>query len=159
MELSDKPTFDEGSFDKILVTCSAIANIRKGSKGYVVVGVADNTARALRDRELFGSEPLLFGGFHITGVEHEAKFLGKNLDQLFQMITDRIGRSELSEPLKSYINSHMKCVSYFDKTVFVLEVEGQDQPSLYGNKYFARRGTQVIELGPEDFPTLFSKFR
>lgn len=159
LELSNNPAFDEGSLDKILETCSAIANIQKGHKGYVVIGVADNSATALRVKGLFGVEPLLFGEFHVTGVEHEAKFLGKDLDQLFQIITDRIGRSEISEPLKSYINSHMKCVSYFDKTVFVLEIEGQDQPSLYKKKYFARRGTQVIELGPEDYPVLFSRFR
>lgn len=95
----------------------------------------------------------------MTGVEHEAIFLGKNLDQLFQMITDKINRSELSEPLKSYVGAHMKCVSYFDKTVFVLEVEGQQQPSLYKKTYFCRRGTQVVELEPEDFPVLFSRFR
>lgn len=159
LELSDKPTFDEGSFDKILETCAAIANIQKGHKGYVIIGVADNTATALRVRKLFGVEPLIFSEFHITGIEHEAKNLGKNLDQLFQLITDRIERSELSEPLKSYINSHMKSVRYFDKTVFVLEIEGQDLPSLYRKKYFSRRGAQVIELEPEDFPTLFSRFR
>ncbi|MDQ4628365.1 DUF262 domain-containing protein [Janthinobacterium lividum] len=159
LELSNKPTFDEGSFDKVMETCAAIANIQKGHKGYLVIGVAENAATALRVKELFEAEPLSFGEFYVTGVEHEAKFLGKNLDQLFQVITDRIGRSEISEPLKSYIGSHMKSVRYFDKTVFVIEIEGQDQPSLYKKKYFSRRGAQVIELGPEDYPTLFSRFR
>ena len=159
LELSDNPKFDDGSFDKILETCAAIANIQKGHKGYVIVGVADNAPTALRVGKLFGVDPLLFGEFHVTGVEHEAKFLNKDLDQLFQMITDRINRSELSEPLKSYVGAHMKCVSYFDKTVFVLEVEGQQQPSLYKKKYFSRRGTQVIELEPEEYPNLFSRFR
>ena len=159
LELSNKPTFDEGSFDKVMETCAAIANIQKGHKGYLVIGVAENAATALRVKELFEAEPLSFGEFYVTGVEHEAKFLGKNLDQLFQVITDRIGRSEISEPLKSYIGSHMKSVRYFDKTVFVIEIEGQDQPSLYKKKYFSRRGAQVIELGPEDYPALFSRFR
>jgi hypothetical protein len=32
LELSDNPTFDEMSFDKILETCAAISNIHKGNK-------------------------------------------------------------------------------------------------------------------------------
>jgi hypothetical protein len=53
----------------------------------------------------------------------------------------------------------MKCVSYFDKTVFVFEIEGQEQPSLYRKKYFERQGTQVAEIEPENYPALFSRFR
>ncbi|MNG41758.1 hypothetical protein D3C84_1311480 [compost metagenome] len=52
----------------------------------------------------------------------------------------------------------MKCVSYFDKTVFVFEVEGQEQPSLYRKKYVERQGNQVIDVEPEKFPALFSRF-
>jgi hypothetical protein len=159
LELSDNPSFDDSSFDKILETCVSIANIQKGHKGYVIVGVSDKPQTALRVKSLFGVEPILFGGFQVTGVEHEATHIGKNLDQLFQMVTDKIRSSEISEPLKSYINSHMKCVSYFDKTVFVLEVQGQEQPSLYKKKYFERLGTQVFEVEPENFATIFSRFK
>lgn len=159
LELADKPKFDEDSFDKILETCAAISNIHKGHKGYVIVGVSDKPATAARVDDLFGVKPILFGGFQVIGIEHEAKYLNKTLDQLFQLITERVKNSELSEPLKSYINSHLKCVSYFDKTVFVFEVQGQEQPSLYRKKYFERNGTQVVEVEPENYPALFSRFR
>ena len=76
----------------------------------------------------------------------------------FQLITDKIKGSELSEPLKSYVNTHLKCVSYFDKTVFVFEVEGQAQPSLYKKKDVERQGAQVFDVEPENFSTLFSRF-
>jgi len=158
IELSDNPRFDEWSFDKILETCAAISNIQRGHKGYVIVGVADKSATALRVHELFGVKPITFNNFQITGVEHEAERLGKTLDQFFQLITDKVKNSDLSEPLKSYVNSHMKCVSYFDKTVFVFEVEGQEQPSLYRKKYVERQGNQVIDVEPEKFPALFSRF-
>jgi len=92
-------------------------------------------------------------------VEHEANYLHKNLDQFFQYITDRINGSRISEPLKDYLNSHLKCVRYYDKTVFVFEVLGQEQPSLYDQRYFVRRGTQVMEVAPEDYPALFARFR
>lgn len=159
LELSSNPSFDEGSFDKILETCVAISNIQKGHRGYVIVGVSDKPQTALRVKELFGVEPILFGGFQVTGVEHEADVIDKNLDQLFQLVTDKIRASDISEPLKSYINSQMKCVSYFDKTVFVFEVQGQEQPSLYKKKYFERQGTQVFEVEPENFATIFSRFK
>ncbi|WAH57759.1 DUF262 domain-containing protein [Pseudomonas silvicola] len=158
LELSKNPTFDEQSFSKILETCAAISNIQQGHKGYVIVGVSDKLETALRVKAMFGVEPILFGGFQVTGVEHEAGFVNKNLDQLFQMVTDKIRGSELSEPLRSYISSHMKCVSYFDKTVFVFEVKGQEKPSLYKKRYFERQGTQVFEVEPENFSSLFSRF-
>ncbi|WP_200938135.1 hypothetical protein [Methylobacterium sp. Leaf108] len=133
--LSPHPSFDEGSFDKIMETCVAISNIGKGHKGYVLVGVAENAQTAARVQEIFGSQSLPFGGFYVTGVDHEADRAGKSLDQMFQDITERVGRSQISEPLRSYINSHLKCVKYYDKTVFVFEVVGQEIPSHLGGKW------------------------
>ncbi|TPW26344.1 DUF262 domain-containing protein [Martelella alba] len=159
MTLAAVPSFDEGAFDKILETCVAIANIGPGHKGYVVVGVADKPATAVRVEELFGVKPFAQGGFYVTGVEHEAAKMGKNLDQLFQDITDRISRSGISEPLKSFVNSRLKSASYFDKSVFVFEVVGQDQPSMYCDKYYQRQGTQVFEVEPKGYPALFGRFR
>ncbi|MGJ5087429.1 hypothetical protein ACQR06_18005 [Bradyrhizobium sp. HKCCYLRH1065] len=153
------PQFDEGSFDKIMETCAAIANIGKGHRGYVLVGVAENVATAARVQEVFGSKPLSFGGFHVTGVDHEAKYAGKNLDQMFQDITDRVGRSAISEPLRSFINSHLKCVQYYDKTVFVFEVFGQDSPSHWNGKWPERQGAQVKEVPPDRMGALFDRFK
>lgn len=156
--LSKNPSFDEGSFDKIMETCAAIANIGKGQKGYVLVGVADSAQTAARVQEVFGSQPLSFKGFHVTGVDHEAKYAGKSLDEMFQDITDRVGRSALSEPLKSYINSHLKCVQYYDKTVFVFEILAQDGPSHWMGKWPERQGTQVKDVPPDRMGGLFERF-
>lgn len=157
--LSKPPHFDEVSFGKIMETCAAIANIGKGHKGYVLVGVAENAQTATRVQEVFGSKPLSFSGFHVTGVDHEANHAGKSLDQMFQDITDRVGRSALSEPLRSYVNTHLKCVQYFDKTVFVFEVIGQDAPSHWGGKWPERQGTQVKDVPPERMGALFERFK
>lgn len=157
--LDPSPTFDEGSFEKIMETCAAIANIRKGHKGYVIVGVAENAKTAARVQTVFGSQPISFNGFHITGIEHEASRAGKSLDQMFQDIADRVGRSALSEPLKSYLSSHLKCVQYFDKTVFVFEIVGQDNPSHLGGKWVERQGAQVKEIPADRLGALFERFR
>lgn len=157
--LNPSPSFDERSFEKIMETCAAIANIGKGHKGYVLVGVAENAKTATRVQEIFGSQPLSFNGFHITGVDHEAKHSGKNLDQMFQDIVDRVGRSALSEPLKSYITNHLKCVQYYDKNVFVFEIVGQNSPSHFGGKWVERQGAQVKDIAPEYMGALFDRFR
>jgi hypothetical protein len=157
--LDPSPSFDESSFDKIMETCAAIANIGKGHKGYVLVGVAENPKTAARVQTIFASQPLSFSGFHITGVDHEAKHARKNLDQMFQDIADRVGRSALSEPLKSYISTHLKCVQYYDKTVFVFEIVGQDGPSHWGGRWVERQGAQVKDIPPDRMGALFERFR
>lgn len=158
LKLSEEMSFDENSFEKVLETCAAISNLGRGSKGYVIVGVADKPSTASRVETLFGVSSLPYNGFYVTGIEHEAHALHKNTDQLFHDITNRVRFSELSEPLKSYVNSHLKCVKYFDKEVFVFDISGQNQPSLYKDKYFERQGTQVIEVEPARFSTLFARF-
>ena len=140
-------------------TCAAIANIGKGHKGYVLVGVAENAQTATRVREVFGSEPLSFGGFYVTGVDHEAGHIGKTLDQMFQDITDRLARSALSEPLKSYVSSHVKCVQYYDKTIFVFEVVGQDTPSHWEGRWPERQGAQVKDVPADRMGALFERFK
>lgn len=157
--LTANPSFDEGSFNKIIETCAAIANIGKGHKGYVLVGVAENAATAARVQRVFGVKPLTHGGFYVTGVEHEAQHSGKNLDQMFQDITDRISRSDLSEPLRSYVNSHVKCVQYFDKSIFVFEVLGQGAPSHVGGRWPERQGAQVMDVPPDRMGALFERFK
>ena len=157
--LNQPPSFDESSFDKIMETCAAIANIGKDHKGYILVGVAENAKTAARVQRVFESEPLSFGGFYVTGVGHEAGHAGKNLDQMFQDITDRVARSALSEPLRSYVNSHLKCVQYYDKTVFVFEILGQDSPSHLGGKWPERQGAQVKDVPPDRMSALFERFK
>lgn len=158
LTLSNNPTFDNQSFEKILKTCAAISNISKGHRGYVLVGVAENVETATRVEEIFEASATPCEGFYITGLEHEANYLGKSLDQLFQDIADKIASSNLSEPLRSYVNTHIKCVSYYDKTIVVFEVVGQQQPSLFNGAFYERQGAQVKLIPNENLGSLFSRF-
>lgn len=158
LRLDGTNAFDDGSFEKILQTCAGIANIRKGAKGYVLVGVADKATTAARVQELYGATPLAYEGFFIVGVEHEARCMKKNLDQLFQIIVDKIKSSKLSTPLKDFIARHIKPVRYYDKTVYVFEVEAQEDPSSYDGKYFVRHGAQLEEIPPENLAALIRRY-
>ncbi|MFD0849860.1 DUF262 domain-containing protein [Sphingosinicella xenopeptidilytica] len=159
LTLENSPKFDEDSFTKILKTCAGIANISPGHKGYILVGVAENEGTAERIKILFGEQPRIYSRFYIGGVEHEANFLKKSLDDLFIDVVNRVSNSDISEPLRSYITAHLKCVRYYDKTVFVFQICGQENPSLYGSQYFERCGPQLKEVAPEDFANLFARYK
>jgi len=158
LKLDGSHAFDEDSFEKILRTSVGIANIARGHRGYVLVGIAETTATASRIEQLYGVQSRTFDRFHVSGVEHEAAATEKNLDQFFQLVADKIAKAPISEPLRSYMTSHLKSVRYYDKTVYVFEVCGQDQPSLYDNKYYERVGAQLREVEAAAFPTLFSRY-
>ncbi len=159
LRLDGKNGFDEDSFDKIMKTLVGIANLRVGLRGYVLVGVADRAEDARRVTELFGVDPKPFERFFITGVEHEANALGKNLDQLFQEVTERVRASSVSEPLKDFIARHIKCVRYYDKTVFVFEAQAQQQPSNYEGRFYVRHGNMLAEVPVEQYGGLFARFQ
>ncbi len=150
--------FDDNSFAKIMKTCAAISNIGKGHKGYVIVGIADDDQTAAKIESTYGVTPLSYDRFKVVGVEHEAVKLKKDLDQLFQLISDKISKSALSEPLRSYVASHVKAVRYYDKTIYVFEASGQDQPSLFDSKFYQRVGPQVKEVQPTDLATFIQRY-
>lgn len=154
----DSKEFDEGSFEKILQTCVGIANIEKGCRGYVLVGVADKPATALAVEKAFGAKARQYASFFITGVDHEAEALKKNLDQMFLMIIEKIKTSKISAALRNYICTHLKPVRYYEKTVFVFEVKGQEDPSSYSGEYFIRNGSQVNKVDSSDLPTFIRQY-
>jgi hypothetical protein len=157
-ELNGVPKFDEASFEKILKTLVAISNLGPKRIGYVLVGIAENQGTATRVEKLFGTSPTIYEKFWITGVGHEVQAMGKTHDEFFQLITDKVRNSNISEPLKGYIAANIKPIRYFDKVVYVFEARGMDDPSMYDNKYFERQGTQVIEVNPADFSQFFRRY-
>ena len=158
LRLDGKHAFDEDSFEKILKTLAGIANIRKGVRGYVLVGVADSDLDAKRVTELYGVDAKPFERFFITGVEHEAKALGRSLDQLFMELTSRIKASGLSEPLRDYVARNVKAVRYYDKTVYVFEAQAQEEPSNFNGVFYVRHGNKLAEVPTVQYAELFRRF-
>lgn len=156
--LSMDGQFNEESFRKIMKTCAAISNIGRGHKGYVIVGIVDSDATAAKLEEIYGIATLTYDRFRISGVEHEANATQKTLDQFFQNISDKVASSKLSEPLRSYVTSNLKPVRYYDKTIYVFEVVGQEQPSLYDSKFYHRVGAQVKEIEPADLASFIQRY-
>ena len=150
---------DENSFEKILKTLVGIANIGRGVTGYVLVGVTDKQADATRVQSLFGTAARRFERFWITGVEHEATALSKSLDQFFQLITEKITRSAVSEPLRDYIARNVKLVRYYEKSVLILQAQAQSEPSRYNEEFYSRQGSSLDEVPVERYSDLFRRFQ
>jgi hypothetical protein len=156
--LSKVSKFDKSSFEKILQTCVGIANLSKDSRGYVIVGVADQENTARRIEELFGVQALDFQGFYVTGIEHEAKQDGKTLDQFFQDLIVKIRASSVSEALRSQILRDVKLIKYYNKAIVIFEVSGQDDPSAFDDDYYIREGANLRMLEKKELAPLFKRF-
>ncbi|MBI8085262.1 DUF262 domain-containing protein [Pseudomonas aeruginosa] len=158
LRLDRENKFDEDSFNKILKTLAGIANHAPGAKGYVLVGIADTLEDATRVRDVFKVNPIPFERFYITGVEHEAHAVGKNLDKLLMDIVDKIKRSGLSEPLKDYVARNIKSIRYYDKTIFVFEAQAQAEPSNFEGRFFVRYGNRLESVEPANLGELYRRF-
>jgi len=156
--LDGSAAFDEDNFTKILKTAVGIANIRRGYRGYILVGVADKASDAERVKTLYGAEAIIFEGFSIVGVDGETQALGKTHDQMFQMIVEKVRNSPLSSPLKDHIVRHIKAVRYYDKTIYVFDVEAQEDPSHYDGEYFVRNGAQLGEIPTTELTGFIRRF-
>jgi hypothetical protein len=159
LRLDGSDKFDEESFDKILRTLVGISNIKKGTRGYVVVGVAEKQEDSKRIQDLYGPAPRLYENFYVTGIEHEGKALKKSLDQLFQLVTGKIRSSAVSEPLRDYIARNLKLVRYYDKSVFIFEAHAQEDPSHYSGVYLVRHGNELREVQSANFGELFRRYQ
>ena len=137
----------------------AQANIRRGTTGYVLLGVTDRESDAARVSKLYAVIPTQFERFWITGIEHEAKVLDVNLDQLFRQLTEQIRNSQVSEPLRDYIARQVKVVRYYDKAVVIFETQAQEDPSNYEGQYFIRHGSEVIQVPSTEYGELFRRFQ
>lgn len=159
LRLDGNHTFDESSFEWILSTLVGISNIKKGVKGYVIVGIADNENTADRIKELYSVLSREHDRFSITGLEHEAVAINKSIDKYFHFIKEKIKNSEISSPLREYILRNCKPVRYFDKQLFVLEVEAQEEPSQYKGDFYERHNTDTIKVLSPDFIPFYKRFQ
>jgi hypothetical protein len=159
LRLDGSGQFDDQSFTKILRTLVGIANLGRGTTGYVLVGIADKERDASRVQDLYGEPPRTYERFFVTGIEHESRFTGMSLDQEFQRIVEKVKNSSLSDGLRDYVARNCKLVRYYDKSVFVFESQAQEEPSHCEGKYFVRYGSQLNEIPSERYGELFRRFQ
>lgn len=150
--------FDQKLFSKIVKTLTAMANTLPNSVGYCVLGVADKDASAAQFEKFYLSKPIKYSNFYICGVDDEAIKHNKDVDGYFTKLTQLVKNEPISDRDKDYISRNISSVKYFDKTVVILKIESDSKPSIYGNQYFVRHGSNLEEVKPDSFSDLFSRF-
>jgi hypothetical protein len=114
--------FDNNCFEKICQNIAAMANLGKGKKGYIFLGISDQEKDTLIIETLDKISAPRFFPFGIVGLEREAKIQGITLDQYILNIKRKIRESKLPEWLKTIINTGLTPITYNDHTVLMIEI-------------------------------------
>ncbi|MDU6926236.1 DUF262 domain-containing protein [Franconibacter helveticus] len=156
--LVENAKFDKDLFSQVIKTLTAMANTLPGATGYCVIGIADTKASAARHKKIYGSESISYSSFYVNGIDEEAARYHKDIDTYFTMLTNLVKNEPISDRDRDYISRNISTVRYFDKTVLIFKIESDTKPSIYGKQYFVRHGSNLAEILPENFSTLFSRF-
>ena len=144
---SKNRSFDNKNFDKILQNIAAMANLGKGRKGHIFIGVSDKEQDTKRIEKLDNITSPRFYSFGIVGLEREAYLKGTTLDDYIFSISRGIRESKLPEWLKTAVNTKLTPITYMEHTVLMIEVRAGDEPAWYGEKLYIRDGH---EKQPQD---------
>ena len=140
--LSNNRTFDENFFESFIQNMAAIANLGRGKKGYLFVGISDKEADTQRIESLDGIQASRISPFGIVGLEREAKVRGVSLDEYILIITRKIRDSMLPEWLKTSINTSINPITYSGNTVLMIEITSGNEPVWYKEKLYIRDGNE-----------------
>jgi uncharacterized protein with ParB-like and HNH nuclease domain len=153
-------SFSEEMLEKIYQNMAALANLGKGKKGYIIIGVTDkeeDTAKIEKIDKLINVPR--FGNFGVVGLEREAKLKKVSFDEYISSITQNIRKSELPDWLKSKINTSVTPITYKGFTVLMIEVISGNEPIWYKNKLFIRDGASCKELKGNEINSAYTLFK
>lgn len=156
--LDDKGDFDKDLLHKVFKTLTAMANHGPGNVGYVIIGIADKEEDAKRFKSIYGSDPINYEKFHITGVEEEANKHHKSVDAYFRKITQDISSEPIPDEAKNQISRDMRLVRYDDKCVLVLKIESGREPYMYDEELYERHGNTVAKVESKHYSHVYQRF-
>lgn len=141
--------FDQGNFDKIVKTFTAMANIGPGHTSYLLLGAADDETDAGVVKELDKISSYELAGFHIVGIGREAVLDGKNLNDYWSWIIQRIGtHPSLPSGFAKQLTREARLVSYKDAALGLFKVTAQSAPVFYGTELYDREGSSTVAVAP-----------
>lgn len=145
--LSKIRQFDDEFFESLLQNIAAMANLGKGKKGYLFIGISDKEADTKRIEEMDLMQAPRIPPFGVVGLEREAKLRGVSLDDYILFITRKIRDSELPEWLKTSVNTNVNPITYSGNTVLMLEINAGTEPVWHNNKLYIRDGNEKKSQG------------
>ena len=156
--LDNVGNFDNEAFSKVIKTLTAMHNTRKNSKGYVIVGVADNNNDANRVETLYNLTSIEYNKFKITGVDGEVnKYHNKDYEKYHNLLLNRLK----SQPIEDEFRKHLsiKLVNYNQKAIIIFEVSSGNKPYNYDNLFYVRNGSNIEQVDTSQLHILFSRFQ
>ncbi len=157
--LDDSRKFDEDSFNKIILTLTAIANNSPKNVGYVCVGVTDKKKDADRVNKIYGVVSSRYRPFYITGIGHEATLIAKDLDTFYRQLIQSIKKQPIPVDAVDYISKNVRLINYSEKDVVIFKIESQKAPLFYDKKYYVRHGANVEEIPVERYSEFFGSYK
>ena len=147
--LDSKGNFDKNALNKVLKSLTAMANIGKGSTGYIILGIADDKEDSEKHEHFYKAKSKKYKNFYITGIQKEIEKYSK-AESYKELIENSIRNSGIAPSLyKDQLLRSIDCFNYYDKTILILKIEADKEPCKYEQKYYERLGTQTTEV-PED---------
>ncbi len=157
-ELKAGSDFSLDLFSKCIKTLTAMANTQKGATGYIVIGVCENESTALSHKKIYGTKSAKYGSYFITGIDAEAIKYEKDIDTYFTRITNLIKSQPISDRDKDHIGRNIFTIKYYEKTVLIISLTSSSEPSIYGNNYYIRFGSNLEEVKPKGIVDFVKRF-
>lgn len=156
--LDESKQFDDGAFESVLRTASAMANHAKDAEGFIFFGVADRSDHAQRIAKIYDISPLELNEFLITGTQHEMIPMNRNRDQHMQWLADRIRNSKLESAFASQLASTLAAFDYKGYLIWSLSPHSTGSPVSWDGKFHNRQGNSTHELQGAAVTELMRRF-
>ena len=146
LRLSPGREFDNHLLPRLIETMCGIANLGPDSKGYLFIGVADKKSDAERIKELYGIEPINVNERYVVGIDREVTQLNITIDEYIDKILGAIRTSDLSDPLKTQVLTHIDTVEYKGFSVIRVTMPTQSNVCFVGDDVFIREASSTIKV-------------
>lgn len=156
--LDAKKEFNQESFSKVIKTLTAMANTHKKASGYCIIGVSDKASTTTQYKEIYGLDAIKYSNFEITGINGDSTNYRKGTDEYFTKLHQLVKNQPISETDKDNILRNILLIKYYDKEIIIFKIESGSIPSIYDGKYYVRHGSNIEEVKPENFSSLFERF-
>jgi hypothetical protein len=107
---------------------------------------ADDESDAAAIKRYSGVEAHKVDNFFVTGTQHELDKLGRNVDEHFRWLLEKVKNSKLEQSFAQELAGTLSPFRYQDRLIWKLEPEKRSSPVTYDGKFFDRIGPRTEEV-------------
>ena len=152
--------FNDELVKKCVEILTAEVNLGPYTKGYILVGVADNKNAVEFWKNTYREDYLKIEGmnFYVVGLNKEIATHYKSGDEYLRKIKQIINSCKVTEEVKKYILMNLKLVQYYGRDILVLELLSGNEPVSFGDEIYVREGNDTSKLSTPMAIALSKKF-